>query len=246
MRIGELPVGARLIYGTYDDDDIRWIKVSESSDFLAETRTGVLQYDNIEGTNASRARRRFGNNFFPQSNIAQWLNAEGTDWFRNTHEHDSAPNFYHFPGFLNSFTQKELESIEDREITVAVPLGSRKEFGRTYKARMKVCLPSASEVGMEDEDLACEGETLPEIGNYLSGVRNESMMTRTGVKEGGHIISYFGLTPDAVVSYRPWGIHPMIRIKPDTEISEAPDHSGCFYVPDTEFINKFLEILSFD
>ena len=42
MRIGELPVGARLIYGTYDDDDIRWV-TREFMDLLIRSYTTQLE-----------------------------------------------------------------------------------------------------------------------------------------------------------------------------------------------------------
>lgn len=246
MLIGDLPIGAKLIFGTFDEDDIRWIKVSGDSDFIAETRTGFLSYDRAEGTNVSRARRNFGNNFFPHSNIAQWLNAIGPDWFHNAHEHDEKPAYDCIPGFLSSFTQEEFAALTDREIVVAVPLGSRKEFGKTYRTRLKVCLPSASEIGYVDDCLSCEGEKLDEVAALVNRLNREATVTRTGIKDGGHVITYFGSTPEEVAASRPYSIHPMIRIRQDMEISDAPDGSGYFYIPDTEFINKFLEILSFD
>ena len=246
MLISDLPIGAKLKFGTFDEEDIRWIKVSADSDFIAETRTGFLSYDRAEGTNVSRARRNYGNNFFPHSNIAQWLNAIGLDWFHSAHEYDEIPQYNRIPGFLSNFAQKELESLVDREIVVAVPLGSRKEFGKTYRTSLKVCLPSASEIGYEDDCLSCEGEKLDEVAALVNRLNRDATVTRTGVKDGGHVITYFGSTPEETTASRPYSIHPMIRIRKDVEISDAPDGSGYFYIPDTEFINKFLEVLSFD
>ena len=249
MLVSEAPIGTKIMFGCLygDDEDIVWRKVSDSGDFIAETNCGYIQFDAREPESVSRARRESGNNFFPDSNILQWLNATGKGWFEKKHEQDREPNYHFLDGFLSCFTEQELGVIEDREITVAVPLGSRKAHGKTCRITCRVCLPSASEVGYHDEDLQVEGQELPEIARFLSENRYPRMMTRTGVRDAGHIMAYVTNSLEPVRAAHSGTVHPMIRLKGDTVISDAVDAGGVRYLTgmsDT-FINKFFNVIDF-
>lgn len=241
MRVKDAEVGTQLILGTFNDGDIVWTKVSDDCDFVSESSVGLFEFDIDEYDSPSRARRRFGNCFFPHSNIFQWLNATGANWFRPLHEFDISPRYDYRDGFLSGFEPGERALLVDRDITVAVPLGSKKEFGKTYDLTCKVCLPAATEIGYVDPDLAVEGAMLPELRRIVNrDLYNGSTMTRTGITDGGHIISYVHGSASAVPANRRWAVRPMIRVHGDTEITDGP---GVRVVRDEESVNRYMKVL---
>lgn len=248
MKVHEIPIGSMLIIGECGDRDIIWRKISDQQDLIADKRVGVLEFDQVEFENKSRARREHGNNFFPHSNIFQWLNATEQDhWYRQQHEFDEAPYYTGSPGFLSGFMSAELAALVERSITVAVPLGSRKQFGREYQMKCRVCLPAATEVGLTDPELEVEGAAIPEIRNMLREYgRNGSMMTRTGVRDAAHILAYYGMSCETISAARSYDIRPMIRLKADTELIQIDDQQTYYCIQtDTEnFQNEFLKIIA--
>lgn len=95
--------------------------------------------DAAEPDNPDNAVKEFGNNFYPLSNVHQWLNSNEVDWYKPAHEFDAPPlpgniymglkDFYDVPfyseeakligdfsykkdpGFLTWFSREFLESI---------------------------------------------------------------------------------------------------------------------------------------
>jgi hypothetical protein len=67
--------------------------------------------DAAEPGNPNQAQREFGNNFYPLSNIHQWLNADEKNWYKPSHEFDAPPvsenldhgrlEFYEVPFYSN-------------------------------------------------------------------------------------------------------------------------------------------------
>ena len=248
MLISEAPIGTKIVFGTRGDDDLVWRKVTDDLDFVSERSVTRIAFDNHEPDSESRDRRRFGNNFFPHSNIFQFLNStHGRDWFVKQHEHDTPPCDNPIAGFLSVFSDQELDLIVEREITVAVPLGSRKQFGRTYQMRCKVCLPSASELGYVAEDVFTkEGAVIPALIDFVTETFLGRVMTRTGVNDAGHIAT---LHSDGNWEIRPANTsarsYPMIRLRGDIVISDDADAEGLHYIKtnDEGFMEDFLSII---
>lgn len=226
MKVKDAPVGTVIVFGSTRDTDITWTKVSDGNDFISDLSLAYVPFDVPEFSNQSRARRRFGNNFYPHSNVAQWLNAEGEGWYRAQHEHDEVPYHNLGEGFLSRFDPDEIAALDEREITVAVPLGSRKEFGKTYTHKCKVWLPSAADFGCGEDELGAEGVAAPAFREAASKWDNYSIvMTRSGIKDGGHIAGVSIRKPSismvSIQASRNLLVHPMIRLKADTEISDS-------------------------
>jgi hypothetical protein len=100
--------------------------------------------DAAEPDNPDEARRQFGNNFYPFSNIHQWLNAREKDWYEPSHDFDAPPitenldhgrlDFYEIPfystearfamdfsykdepGFLGWFSPEFVDSIYEVDV----------------------------------------------------------------------------------------------------------------------------------
>ena len=213
MFIQDMPVGSRLAFGTIGDNDIIWAKVSDHNDFFAVSSCAYYCFDYPEWRNTTRGRRTGGNNFYPHSNIAQWLNARGTNWFQAAHSFDESPYWAFDRGFLTGFTDHEIDLIQPQTVKVVVPVGSRKEFGREYAYTAKVLLPSASQIGCVDAEIGnAEGQKLFDpAGCFRSGM--PIVMTRTGCKGSGrHIYSYLGGHFAVLSAGDKTVVHPMIRL----------------------------------
>ncbi|WKY45984.1 DUF6273 domain-containing protein [Eubacteriaceae bacterium ES2] len=98
-----------------------WIakRKSESAEIVTlalKTALKNMEFDEAEPGNPDEWRADYGNNDYRLSNIRQWLNSRGNDWFRKQHEYDAPPEVYEYTnGFLTDFTEKELDAIKKLE-----------------------------------------------------------------------------------------------------------------------------------
>ena len=53
--------------------------------------TGGIQFDNKEPSNTNSDRKSYGNNRWQYSNLRQWLNKSGKNWYTAAHSADAAP-----------------------------------------------------------------------------------------------------------------------------------------------------------
>lgn len=244
MKISEAPVGTRLALGESESGSIIWQKANDACDMIAEAHVAWCPFDAEEYRSTSRDRRRWGNNFYPHSNIFQWLNASGEDWYKPAHETDDIGYIHRNLGFLDRFRSDELACMVPREVTVAVPPGSRKQFGRRYTVEALVHLPSSAEFGITfcDEDIASEGEKF-EIP--ITAESSFMIMTRTGVGDAGHICFCTSRSSARFTANRSGSVVPVIRLKPDTEISEEGSEGLYAIAADASFVDRFMKIIKF-
>ena len=234
MLVKDMAVGDRLIVGAYRTfggdrlQDIAWMKVSQNNDFIAAAEIDILEFDSQEPQSPGRERRRGGNSFYPLSNIHNFLNAEREEWYEPTHTADQPP-FRLRTGFLKDFEPWERECIEEREIVVAVPEGSKREFGRSVRIRCLVSLPSADELGRlpasDAEDVIVEGESF-DMNVFSDGF---ATMTRTGTGPS-RILCYQrrrGFYPRSASNME--HISPVIRLKGDVAVTDSSDEQGFHY-----------------
>lgn len=222
MKINELPLGQRLYLGAMnlngEETELVWTKVSSDNQFILNNALRGA-FDEREPENVSRPRRSGGNNFYPWSNIHQYLNSSGTNWFIPAHSHDMCiRHFDQTCGFLSAFNESEFDAIMDTELTIATPVGSRKEHGAVVKVSAKVYLPSAHEL-----DYSPESETKTEAARneFLSQVVSRissKMATRTGGGTASRIITYYGRTPVEELASSITEFHPMLRLNGETEV----------------------------
>lgn len=172
--IADLPIGAKLKFGAYSvsgetPHKICWVKAHHDGTILSEFIEDQCAFDAKEPDNPDEHRREYGNNRYSQSNVQQFLNAEGTDWFRPTHEYDKAPEdrlmcngrhgYVHKPGFLHYFDEWEVEAIEESEVKTALPTKDIPTGAEKYETiYAKVFLPSKTNVGCGTENRIQEGE----------------------------------------------------------------------------------------
>ena len=134
--IADLPIGAKIKFGAYSVNGeaphkICWIKAHRDNTLLSEFLEEQCAFDAAEPNNPDNTCQKRGNCRYSLSNINQFLNAHGTNWYRKTHEHDEAPEddkmyhgvygYYNKPGFLSYFDESEIESIEPTATSTALP-----------------------------------------------------------------------------------------------------------------------------
>lgn len=134
--VSSLPCGAKVRFGSYcvgneGAHSIRWIKVnSADTTLLAEHIEDFRAFDAREPNSPQEYRREYGNNRYSVSNIDQFLNSTGDEWYHPQHDADAPPTgeltydstpYLNHPGFLAYFSEAELEAIMPTEIVVALP-----------------------------------------------------------------------------------------------------------------------------
>lgn len=158
--VGSLPCGAKIRFGSYcvnneEAHSIRWIKVNSTDTILlSEHIEDFRAFDAREPNSQHEYRTEYGNNRYSVSNIDQFLNGTGDDWYYQQHDTDTPPTgeltddgtpYLDRPGFLAYFSEAELEVILPTEIVVALPRCDSED--RDYEIiTRKVFLPSRTNI----------------------------------------------------------------------------------------------------
>ena len=256
MTINDLGIGYRVALGSGDTGSggdasivpFEWIKLSSSNDFMLARGDLFMKFDTPEAFARSREHRACGSNYYPYSNVDQWLNSRAeTDWFSPAHDADTDSGLKK-SGFLSRFTDEEYGFLEPRTIVCKNPPGSIRRHGEFETIHRLVSLPSVSEIlpatGAHGYDPA-EGSTFE---FFLSP---QYMNTFTRSTSGpGSVISKSGYSTVCVVApSRINNIRPIIRIKGDAAIEPWDDGDSAFRVvlkSDTIDLNEmeFLSLLN--
>jgi len=172
--IADLPIGAKLKFGTYCVGDemphkICWLKAHHDGTLLSEFMEAQLAFDAKEPDNPDEYRRSYGNNRYSVSNVHQFLNTDGYDWFFPAHEHDTPPadeymynrrhGYENKPGFLHFFESWEVDAIEESEVKTALPTRDIRTGDEKFEIlHSKVFMPSRTNVSGRTENGVEEGE----------------------------------------------------------------------------------------
>lgn len=122
VTVNDLPIGAKIIFGSYQIGGsnclvpLTWIKVDSDNTFLSEYIVEQLAFDashddfDLDGCNE-----------YNTSNVRQFLNKRGEDWWEKACPDDRPPygeylkgdnvGYNHLPAFLTYFDDQELEKI---------------------------------------------------------------------------------------------------------------------------------------
>ena len=135
--------------------------------------------DAPEADNPNPRLRLTGYNYYAFSNLHQWLNAEGKDWYKPAHEHDAAPseeniaqrpNFYDRHGY-NAYSGKAGflswfgESFRDAIYESDVPCTNGKQDEIEY-IKAKAFLLSTAEAGIRTGDPLKEGSKIAVFDDF--------------------------------------------------------------------------------
>ena len=152
MILKDLPVGTKvrepqssLAFLVADHNHIAYSGTSLVTDCAVK----LASFDAVEADNPEKDQQEYGNNFYPLSNIHQWLNSNETNWFKPAHQFDASPvlknidqgrqDFYDVPfysteakftgnfsynnepGFLTWFTREFVDSLCEVNVQCCVP-----------------------------------------------------------------------------------------------------------------------------
>lgn len=186
MTINDIPIGGYFTVGLFQrrnrraPEPISWRKASYNNEFYGDDGLGAFSADEREPENESRDRRERGSNFFPQTNICQFLNSEEANWFKPQHETDTVSDALgRQPGFLYLFEGWERNLIVPHEVSVIVPSGFKRKYGELFKTTLKVSMLSRSQL-FADADQS-EGEQLEVF--RMEGIP-VNFLTRTAINTG--------------------------------------------------------------
>lgn len=272
--ISNLPIGAKIKFGKHSVEgeqaqEIIWSIVAKSHEstpaypsnsvtLLTSKIIDVRAIDAIERTNPANNRNGYGNNYYPFSNISQWLNSDAeSDWYSAQHQYDAPPiagNIYnsggayaHRPGFLYHFSPEERNAILNTTIRCVKPTAD----GSGYTdISTKVFLPSLTEVlgvqtnGISEGSqwgiqggLACEptDQVVDNTTMYLSMEKGKAhpWWTRTPVYDSAYNsfqIDQYGDKATTVVAYGQPGIRPALNVSSTLSVSDTTDSDGCYTI----------------
>lgn len=173
MTLDKLPVGARL---RERESGVRFLVAEQAPGVTTLITDHVVMLgcmDAPEPRNPNWHLQLTGWNNYRLSNLHQWLNAEGTDWYKPSHEYDEPPTeeclsarpsiydpighnaYAHKPGFLSWFSPAFREAILLTDVPITSDDGKSIE---TLPARAYI--PSATELGLRIHDPLEEGKKL--------------------------------------------------------------------------------------
>lgn len=166
VKIGELDLGTEIRFG-----GMIWIikrKEEENGFVTLALKESIknMEFDAAEPDNPDEWVSDYGNNIYRLSNIRQWLNGDGDNWFSARHDYDAPPSYAAIKGFLTQFSEKELKRIEKKCIAEA--------FSRDY-----FYLPSE-----EEKDLVT-GEEFDRNWVWTSSPYSGSSCSARGVYSSG-------------------------------------------------------------
>jgi hypothetical protein len=175
--ISDLPVGAKIKFGSIYNQPIVWLVAAKNHagypsgaiTLLTERIIKLMAVDAKEPSNSNSDRKNYGNNRHIHSNILQWLNspAGAGQWYQPQHAADAPPSsanvwnnynpYDQQAGFLNAFSANEREAILETTLTV---VKSTTDGGGSETFTRKVFLLSTTEVGLGNENGIAEGTRL--------------------------------------------------------------------------------------
>lgn len=245
MTIREIPVGEFLSFGQFirrgsrSTDDIFWRKASSKNEFYSDGSIGKFCADAQEPENESRDRRERGSNFFPQTNICQFLNSTEKDWFKPQHETDTADTtLKNQPGFLSLFDEWERKLIIPHEITTVVPVGFRRKYGEQVKTTLKVSMLSKSQLFSNVDQY--EDEQLELFAN--GSAPPIDLLTRSAVNTGLVAIDRRGRLVNQCPALE-CNITPFICLDGDYPVEFSSAEGYYYLLPPTEIAKEVTDEL---
>lgn len=197
MRLRDLPIGARV---RDQGGEAAFLVAAQNhpgyggTTLLAEKVLGVRCLDGAEPQRRLRSifERvwQFGSNDYGASNLHQWLNGDGADWFSPRHEGDCPPAAAYLrygeqpydglPGYLSGFSAAFREKLLESEVPVLRRTGQGR--AELTEVRAKVFVPSRTELNKGDECGIPEGRPLPLLCDHriFKAVPLESELKKHG------------------------------------------------------------------
>lgn len=191
QSISDLPVGAKVYFGTHFGVPIVWVIAEKghsgypenSVTLVTDKMIRYIYMDNAEPSNKNSDRQASGNNNYAVSNIRQWLNSAGAAgaWYTAKHSKDASPiagqfgnDYLNSDGFLRAFSAQEQNAILPTSYFFRKP---DYDGGGEETLTDKVFIPSAAEIG-----LATDWQSSVE-GSLIEWFESQNNLRCTGTAE---------------------------------------------------------------
>lgn len=279
QALSNLAVGSKVKFGKYqvnteEAQPIIWTIVAKNhvstpaypSNSVTLHTTEILDlrcFDAEEPSNSNSDRQKYGNNRYSVSNLDQWLNknAAANAWYIAAHATDQSPNsstvvsantqYANRPGFLNGFTTDEINAILSTTIRVVKP---SVDGGSYEDIQRKVFLPSATEVGLSNENNIVEGSAW---GYYTSNSARVGYVTQQcfsntpssstpssktaawywwlrtpyySSANGARLVVKDGSLNFSYAFIGYFGVRPALNLSSSLLVSDTTDSDGCYTV----------------
>ena len=236
IPLSSLPSKSLVKLGNYNGTPLKWIVCRDTNDqsvrlVLTSESVNALgnkQFDAPEPSNTDTTRQKYGNNRYIWSNIHQWLNSakNAGQWYTAQHSTDAPPNYQNEAGFLNGWSEKELNFVEFANWTtvrVAADGGGSESF------KSKITLLSTTELGLENS-----------TGGYRLDIFNSDSdrnlgtwyHTRTCSRENQYQVYWvdFNGALGKTISSSSVNIRPLCKPLSNTQVTPEPDSDGCYTI----------------
>ncbi|MBN1366555.1 MAG: hypothetical protein JW967_01330 [Dehalococcoidales bacterium] len=217
MILTQLPIGTKVrgknsgivfMVGEHEHPGYR------GTTLVADNVIGQICLDAPEINNPNERLRMTGYNYYAYSNLHQWLNATGKNWFKPMHEYDIAPsenniaarrNFYDKhgynayekrPGFLSWFGEAFRDAIYESDL----PCIDKKKYCIEY-IKAKIFILSTAEIRVNTSAPLLEGSKITifdEFRNRYAAPSAEGMLNAQwfpAYYNPGQLFSYWLRTP---------------------------------------------------
>lgn len=238
----DLPFGAKIVDKNtkYYGASIVWLVADH--DYYAPSSTTLVSeriltfkaFDASEPNNPDEWRADFGNNNYKVSNIAQWLNSYGDDWFIPLHNYDKAPTSLYVPsrpyanesGFLTNFSEEFIQNMID-SLVGKVFLLSDEEVGLADGKRLAL---------FENEEyrkakLTKECVQIDNLG--VDENKPNWWWLRTPNNENSYYTRYvnaYGKIHTDSACYGCRGIRPALNISSNVRVKAEPNENGVYEI----------------
>ena len=272
--LSNLPVGSKVKFGKYSvngetAEPITWLIVAKnhtctpayptnSVTLLTEKAIDMRAFDAAEPNSSDDEIRQYGYRYYPVSNIDQWLNKSGNNWYTSSHEFDQSPTNEHTgnygtgydtcPGFLTAFTNGEICSILDTTIASAKAENTTDVEGIVRK----VFLPSATELGYNKSTPLGSRWEYFESGSKLCTLTSQAYTyssstskpesldktimcwTRTSLPSASPSRAFVSYTEGDILNLYTnegnLGVRPSLNLSTTIFVSDTTDNDGCYSV----------------
>lgn len=256
--LSDLPIGAKIKFGTFLNDDIIWLVVDKNhKDYPSNSVTLRTEGDiyylvfDVSGKSSSGVTYLTRQGRYDLSDIRQWLNsrANAGEWFVAQYNGDLPPSsnnvssnpYAQWSGFLTNFSENEYSLILDTTIEFAA-------YNGVHQCTDKMFLLGAKEVGSTSSYISNSvKQTALLFGNTqasrrVTHSRSYANMLNTSVTKyynywlrdsvGFMPGSILQVTDAGSVSYynakTTSGIVPACNISANAKVSDTIDEDGCY------------------
>lgn len=266
--LSSLPVGVKVKdpYTKYYGVAIEWVIAdhnhsgypANSTTLVSERILTIKAFDAKESMNSMVNRQNYGNPRYIFSNIRQWLNKAGTNWYQSQHSADAPPikdniydtynAYYSESGFLSGFSSQMISAMLPTTLTVAKGV----DGSGADTVQDKVFLLSLAEVGLGSNGNIDEGSRLnlfSDDNSRLCYPTNKAVINSDYSYSGLSItkpwnyslrslfindsysiraVNKDGTLTGSLPSEGDVGIRPTVNLNSDSFVSDYPDSNGYY------------------